>query len=129
MFTKWSCAFPGLPEQVAEARHFVAALLHGWSGADDAVLVVGELAANAVKHTQSGEIGGWFLVSVGFRDDRLRVQVKDQGGDRVPQMCDVTSHEEGGRGLMMVAACSKDWGAVTTPDGSRVWADFAWESA
>ncbi|WP_236068150.1 ATP-binding protein, partial [Streptomyces brasiliscabiei] len=50
MFAKWCRAFPGLPDQVAEARHFVAALLQERGVADDAVLVVSELATNAVRH-------------------------------------------------------------------------------
>ena len=33
---------------------------------DDAVLVVSELATNAVRHSSSGSAGGWFVVIVGF---------------------------------------------------------------
>lgn len=124
MLTKWCRAFPGLPEQVAEARHFVAALLHGWSGVDDAVLVVGELAANAVQHTLSGA-DGRFLVVVDFRAESVRVEVVDQGGGRMPQMCDATSQEESGRGLMLVAAFAKDWGVAVSVGGHSVWADFS----
>ncbi|WP_230864216.1 ATP-binding protein [Streptomyces clavuligerus] len=68
-----------------EARYFVAALLQGWSGVDDAQLVVGELAANAVKHTRSGAPGGSFHVTVVFRDGRVRVVVADQGGGGGPR--------------------------------------------
>ncbi|MFE0331699.1 ATP-binding protein [Streptomyces sp. NPDC058960] len=129
MLTKWCRAFPGLPEQVAEARHFVAALLEREQrgGLDDAVLVAGELAANAVRHSLSGAVGGWFLVIVGFGADRVRIEVVDQGGDRTPQMCDVTSQEEGGRGLLLVAACAKDWGVKAYPKSCSVWADLARE--
>ncbi|MCZ2527772.1 ATP-binding protein [Streptomyces sp. HB2AG] len=129
MFTKWCRAFPGLPEQVAEARHFVAALLREWGRADDGVLVVGELAANAVRHTLSGKAGGWFLVIVGFGAGFVRIEVIDQGGGGVPAMRDVTSLEEGGRGLALVAACAKDWGTKTLPKGSSVWADLVREGA
>ncbi|MQS37055.1 ATP-binding protein [Streptomyces katsurahamanus] len=126
MFTQWSRAFPGLPEQVAEARHFVAALLHGRSGADDIQLVVGELAANAVKHTLSGKDGGWFLVTLYFGDGLLRIQVEDQGGNGVPTIRAASCQEEGGRGLLLVAACSKGWGTSAGAHGNLVWADFAW---
>ncbi|MFE1781066.1 ATP-binding protein [Streptomyces sp. NPDC059506] len=129
MFTKWCRAFPGLPDQVAEARHFVAALLQEWGRADDGVLVVGELAANAVRHTLSGRAGGWFLVVVGFGTGFVRIEVIDQGGGGVPAMRDVTSLEEGGRGLALVAACAKDWGTKTLPKGSSVWADLVREGA
>ncbi|MEV5435166.1 ATP-binding protein [Streptomyces sp. NPDC052682] len=129
MLTKWGRAFPGRPEQVAEARHFVAALLEERGCADEGALVVGELAANAVRHSLSGEAGGWFLVVVGFGADFVRIEVIDQGGDGVPAMRDVVPLEEGGRGLMLVAACAKDWGVKTLPHGSSVWADLVGEGA
>jgi anti-sigma regulatory factor (Ser/Thr protein kinase) len=129
VLTKWGRAFPGLPEQVAEARHFVAGLLREWGRVDEAALIVGELAANAVCHTLSGKAGGWFLVVVGFGADFVRIEVIDQGSDGVPMMRDISPLEEGGRGLMLVAACAKDWGAKTLPQGSSVWADLVREEA
>jgi anti-sigma regulatory factor (Ser/Thr protein kinase) len=127
VLTKWCRAFPGLPDQVAEARHFVAALLEEWGCADEGALVVGELAANAVRHSLSGKAGGWFLVVVGFGADVVRIEVIDQGGNGTPTMRDATDLEEGGRGLMLVAACAKEWGAKTLPQGSSVWADLVRE--
>ncbi|MEV5430604.1 ATP-binding protein [Streptomyces sp. NPDC052701] len=127
MRAKWCRAFPGLAEQVPQARHFVAALLAEQGPVDDAVLIVSELATNAVRHTLSGSAGGWFLVVVGFGDDLVRIEVVDQGGDRVPHLCDVTGQEEGGRGLLLIAACAKDWGVKNWPDGRSVWADLARE--
>jgi anti-sigma regulatory factor (Ser/Thr protein kinase) len=127
VLTKWCRPFPGLPEQVAEARHFVAALLQEWGCVDKGALVVGELAANAVRHSLSGKAGGWFLVVVGFGADFVRIEVIDQGGDDVPVMREVAGLEEGGRGLMLVAACAEDWGAKTLPQGSSVWADLVRE--
>ncbi|MDX3838980.1 ATP-binding protein [Streptomyces europaeiscabiei] len=124
MFTKWCRAFPGLPDQVAEARHFVAALLQERGVADDAVLVVSELATNAVRHTLSGSAGGWFLVVVAFRADCVRLEVVDQGGDSVPRMRDAASQDDGGRGLLLVSACAKDWGVKDVPSGRTVWADL-----
>ncbi|MDX3713776.1 ATP-binding protein [Streptomyces europaeiscabiei] len=129
MFTKWCRAFPGLPDQVAEARHFVAALLQERGVADDAVLVVSELATNAVRHTLSGSVGGWFLVVVAFRADGVRLEVVDQGGDNVPEMCDVVSQDNGGRGLWLVSACAKDWGVKDVPSGRTVWADLIGDGA
>jgi anti-sigma regulatory factor (Ser/Thr protein kinase) len=129
MLTKWCRAFPGLPEQVAHARHFVAALLTDRDPVEDAVLVVSELAANAVRHTLSGGERGWFLVIVGFGEDLVRIEVLDQGGERAPRLRDATSQEEGGRGLLLVAACAKDWGVKNWPDGRSVWAELARASA
>lgn len=129
MRTKWCRAFPGLAEQVVQARHFVGALVAEKGPVDDATLVVSELATNAVRHSLSGAEGGWFLVVVGFGDGCIRIEVVDQGGERVPHVCDVTSQEEGGRGLLLIAACAKDWGVKNWPDGRSVWAELAWESA
>lgn len=125
MFTKWCRLFPGLPDQVAEARHFVAALLQERSVADDAVLVVSELATNAVRHTLSGSAGGWFLVVLTFRADCVRLEVVDEGGDSFPQMGDAAAQDDGGRGLLLVSACAKDWGVKDVPSGRTVWADLA----
>ncbi|MEU9351595.1 ATP-binding protein [Streptomyces griseoloalbus] len=127
MRSKWCRAFPGLAEEVARARHFVAALLSGHGPVDDAVLVVSELATNAVRHTLSGAVGGWFLVVIDFGDDLVRIEVVDQGGEHVPHLRDASTHEEGGRGLQMIAACAKDWGVKTWPEGRSVWADLARE--
>ncbi|WP_217182227.1 ATP-binding protein [Streptomyces sp. AC495_CC817] len=128
MLKKWCRIFPGLPWQVAEARHFVAALLgdEGSRLVEDAELVVGELAANAVRHTRSGWYRGWFLVVVGFSDDLVRIEVIDQGSDNEPQVRSVISPVDvGGRGLLLIAACAKDWGVKDRPGGRCVWADLA----
>ncbi|MFD6026040.1 ATP-binding protein [Streptomyces griseoluteus] len=127
MLKKWCRAFPGLVEEVAHARHFVASLTAQLGAVDDAVLVVSELATNAVRHSLSGSAHGWFLVVVGFSDDLVRIEVIDQGGDREPHLCDATSQEEGGRGLLLIAGCAKDWGVKNWPDGRSVWAEVARE--
>ncbi|MFE1433057.1 ATP-binding protein [Streptomyces griseoaurantiacus] len=130
MRSKWCRAFPGVAEEVAHARHFVAALLDGRGLVEDAVLVVSELATNAVRHSLSGSAGGWFLVVVCFGGgDLVRIEVVDQGGERVPHLCDVTSQEEGGRGLLLIASCAKDWGVKNWPDGRSVWAELTREGA
>ncbi|MCF2539032.1 ATP-binding protein [Streptomyces nigra] len=127
MRSKWCRAFPGVAEEVAQARHFVAALLDGHGPLDDAVLVVSELATNAVRHSRSGAPGGWFLVVVCFGDDLVRIEVVDEGGERVPHLCDVTSQEESGRGLLLIASCAKDWGVKNWPQGRAVWAELVRE--
>ncbi|GHE45977.1 ATP-binding protein [Streptomyces griseoaurantiacus] len=129
MLSKWCRAFPGLAEEVTHARHFVASLLAERGPVDDAVLIVSELATNAVRHSLSGSAGGWFLVIVAFGHDLVRLEVVDQGGPHVPHLCDVTNQEEGGRGLLLIAACAKDWGVKEWPDGRTVWAELAREGA
>lgn len=127
MLTKWCRPFPGLPQEVAEARHFVASLLEVEEAraVEDAVLIVSELASNAIRHSRSGWEGGWFLVIVKFELDRVRIEVVDEGGAGVPRLLDASDQAEGGRGLMLAAACAKDWGVKEWPQGRSVWADLA----
>lgn len=127
MRTKWCRAFRGVAEEVAAARHFVASVLAERGPAEEAVLVVSELATNALRHSLSGSAGGWFYVIVGLSDDFVHIEVVDHGGACEPHLCDVTAHEEGGRGLVLIAACAKDWGVKDWPDGRSVWAELAWE--
>ncbi|GKQ34033.1 ATP-binding protein [Streptomyces sp. A012304] len=125
---KWCRLFPGMPWQVSEARRFVAGLLadEGKAVVEDAELVVGELASNAVRHTRSGWYRGWFLVIVGFSDDTVRIEVIDQGSDDEPLVRSVRSPvEEGGRGLLLIAACAENWGVKDRPGGRCIWADLA----
>ncbi|MFI7499589.1 ATP-binding protein [Streptomyces sp. NPDC049687] len=129
---QWSRQFPGLPRKVAEARDFVAALLEdeGPGPVEDAALIVSELATNAVRHTRSGRYGGWFRVTVGFSDDVVRIEVIDSGGDEEPLVRSVNaSVDEGGRGLLLITACAKDWGVQDRPYGRCIWAELARVSA
>ena len=71
--------FPGQREQAGQARAFLAAFLGGWSRVDDAVLLIGELSANAVVHTGSGAPGGLFTVRASLTGAWLRAEVEDQG--------------------------------------------------
>jgi hypothetical protein len=55
--------FPGEASAVGQAREFVADVLgKGWPGLDDVLLLVSEISSNAVRHTASGDDGGWFDV-------------------------------------------------------------------
>jgi hypothetical protein len=41
--------------------------------------------------------------------------------DEMPVVTDVAADEENGRGLMLVAALGKDWGAYRKTEGKVVW--------
>src|ERR1700720_4026026 len=65
--------FPVRPP--AAARHFAIGTLRRWAAdhlADDAALVVTELAANAVVHARSD-----FTVALSAQGDTLRISVRD----------------------------------------------------
>jgi anti-sigma regulatory factor (Ser/Thr protein kinase) len=58
----WEQAFPGTLEQVRRVRGAVRPLLQDCPGADDLVLMVSELSANAIAHSRSSRPGGKFTV-------------------------------------------------------------------
>jgi anti-sigma regulatory factor (Ser/Thr protein kinase) len=112
----WSRAFAATPAHIREARRFLAAILDGHPAADDAVLCLSELAANAVLHSRSGQPGGHFTVRAGMHGDGLRVEVGDQGG---PWTWLPRDDEQHGRGLLIVAQLAHGWGR--SGDGAAGW--------
>ncbi|GII76304.1 hypothetical protein Sru01_12860 [Sphaerisporangium rufum] len=136
----WHRAFPGTPDQAARARAFVRFLLSGLPCADEAELIVSELAGNALRHTRSAAEGGWFAVEVTLTpgsgpDDPATVviTVDDCGGGGVPSFTGrspVEAFAESGRGLATVAALAARTGYHGSPaTGHRVWAVFALRAA
>ncbi|MET8157137.1 ATP-binding protein [Sphaerisporangium sp. NPDC005289] len=138
----WRRVFPGALDQAAEARRFTRFLLGGTPFADDAELVVGELAGNAVRHTRSGSPEGHFTVEIALDSPRRRplgasvravgvmVTVYDLGGAGVPAFGDHGRADiacaEGGRGLAIVTALAERAGFQGAPaTGHRVWAYLA----
>ena len=53
----WTGEFPARPEQVGQARKFLAAALGGCPATDDAVLCLSELVGNSVLHSASRRPG------------------------------------------------------------------------
>lgn len=93
------------------------------------VTIANELAANALKHTRSGQMGGSYTVMLCRRRDILWVAVTDQGADTVPTPKPLDAVSEGGRGLALVAQlaaeCGGMWGHMQVPGGRRTWATLA----
>lgn len=116
---------PGKATSVPRARHYVRDLLaatgHTW--ADDALLLVGELVANAVRHSRSNRPGGRVTVSVAVREGALHVDVADAGSaDRRPRLrTRVSADSGGGRGLRLVRRLASAWGWREIPAGRVVW--------
>jgi len=104
------------------ARRFAVDALSrcGWGSlTDDASVVVGELAANAVVHARTP-----FTVTLSSREGRLTVAVRDHS-PRTPNLRDPASLETHGRGLRLVAGVSANWGTELVPAGKVVWAELA----
>jgi hypothetical protein len=113
--------FAGSLDSIGSARRFVVAALEvGGHGvvADDAALVVTELAANAVVHARSA-----FTVTIRAGVDRVRICVRDfaalprsASGQALPAK---PLH-----GLGAVAAMAVRWGVVPAGLGKDVWAEL-----
>ena len=101
-------------------------VLAGRPEAETAALVVSELSTNAVCHTASGGPDGLFAVTVWREEDRATVTVQDMGAVGEPAIGPAEGDEPGesGRGLLLVAAVAKDWGATRNRLGWQVWAEL-----
>src|SRR5215467_5926464 len=105
----WRREFHGKPDQVRLVRAFAAHLLAGFPILDDVLLVLDELAVNAVRHTRSGRDGGRFTVEISMDVASVIVYVTDQGGPGEPRPRSITDLAEDGRGLLTVAALTATW--------------------
>lgn len=115
-------AHPGSP---ARARRLARTRLADWSVCADtcesAVLVVSELVTNAVVHTASSRV----VCELADHDGMVRIAVRDEGcGPGEPHPAQQRPDEEHGRGLLLVAALCRAWGAQEYGPGLLVWAEL-----
>ncbi|MBY8885000.1 ATP-binding protein [Streptomyces sp. PTM05] len=97
--------FPGRPANVRDARHWALRLLANDLRADDAALIVTELAGNATRHTASGDQGGTFHVALDLTARALTISVTDSGTAKTtPHIDRPTTDDPHGRGLAIVTA-------------------------
>jgi anti-sigma regulatory factor (Ser/Thr protein kinase) len=86
---------------------------------NDVVLVMSELATNAVQHA-----GTPYAVMLSSADGSVRLEVRD-GSSSGPTLVDASPSDLRGRGLLIVDALSRDWGVAATASGEKaVWAEF-----
>ncbi|WP_190276676.1 ATP-binding protein [Catenulispora acidiphila] len=119
----WTRSFKGLPEQVADVRELIRWVIGDVDGADDVVLVASELAANAIRHSASGDLGGSLALQVAAFSDAWHVRLTDQGGRTNPTW-EPADDDEAGRGLPVVMALSRAWGVIGGSTGRTVWAEI-----
>ncbi|MFF4824561.1 ATP-binding protein [Streptomyces sp. NPDC001312] len=100
----------------------------GTEAHDSVVLVVAELAANAVLH---GRVPGRdFALALSFEEGRdvVRIEVTDTH-PALPARMTPGPDESGGRGLVLVDALTVDWGLRDRlGPGKTVWAECALSS-
>ena len=116
--------FPGDGASVGQARRFVRGVLGAdWPGLDELLVMVSEIASNAVRHTASGDYG-WFDLTVSAAGCTARVEVADGGGLSEPRLPDNGGELgalTGGRGLRIVDALADGWGHGGDELGRVVW--------
>jgi anti-sigma regulatory factor (Ser/Thr protein kinase) len=113
---------PSTAQTPSVARTFTRETLTRWrlmASYDDVALVVSELVTNAVMHA-----GGTITVELHRLDHSVRVVVADDSV-ALPIERPGAADDEAGRGMQLVAAVARDWGAVTWADGGKVvWAEM-----
>ena len=113
---------PPEPTSAGVARRFVASTLEaGDEVAELAVLLVSELASNAVLHARTP-----FELVVDDDGRRLRVEVHDDSPS-LPTLKDYVAESVTGRGLHMVAASADNWGFEASERGKCVWFELAYQ--
>jgi hypothetical protein len=107
----------------------VRAVAHEWglTGlADTAELLTSELVTNAVQASERLKIRADLatvpVIRLWVTSDgvSLIIHVWD-GSDQMPVLIDFAADDQNGRGLLLVAALGKDWGAYRKAEGKVVW--------
>lgn len=110
-----------MPASVAAARRQAHDVLDIWCRRghlreDDALLLLDELAANAVRHAQTP-----FTMTLSLNSDVLRGGVLDDN-PRPPVLRTPTLEDLGGRGIHLVSVLADQWGVDQHDgDGKTVW--------
>ncbi|MFJ8230307.1 ATP-binding protein [Streptomyces sp. NPDC094448] len=107
--------------RVRPIRHLTADRLRHWhldDLADDAALIVSELVSNAIRYGDGHRI----TLRVEHRARELRIEVADGTPGRAVART-AGNEDEGGRGLLLVAALAREWG--TSSGGETTWCVLA----
>ena len=114
------------PAAAAEARRQVQAIIRTWDvpvDEADAVLLTSELVTNAITHVAGRTI--WLAITCG--EDQFRVDVQDSSF-AMPAPQTGPADAETGRGLMLVASLSAEWGYYPAPSGKAVYFALAYRA-
>lgn len=117
--------YAATPDQVRHARSFLRGVLKACPMVDDAVLLISELCANAVQHSDSRKPGGTFTVHAEVHEgEYVWAEVEDCGGLWAPSE---SRSDWGGHGLAIVRAMASDWGRDgDAATGWVVWFRLDW---
>ncbi|MER7757650.1 ATP-binding protein [Kitasatospora sp. NPDC097643] len=113
------------PDSTPLARHllraYLSALPTGDRYSDIAELLLGELFANAVQHSDA-PVDRLIEVRFALANSRLRLEVHDAGSGR-PTLRTASPEDEHGRGLFLVNELAERWGCCPRAGGIG---KFAW---
>ena len=122
----WHCVpLTAGPAAAAEARGQVRAAICAWEVPIEpgvAVLLTSELVTNAIRQ----EVGKLVTLAITCSCGQLRVDVHDTSRS-LPVLVDAPADAETGRGLMLVATLSSQWGFYPTPAGKAVYFTLVFE--
>ncbi|MGW0366325.1 ATP-binding protein [Streptomyces sp. NPDC002990] len=110
---------------VPAARHFTRDTLRAWGVSarrDDMLLCVSELATNALRYGVPR--GRGYLLRLLIFDATVRIEVHDSGPGLSRVLSRPSGGENGGRGLLLVAALADQWGVLPRSPGKVVWCEF-----
>jgi anti-sigma regulatory factor (Ser/Thr protein kinase) len=111
------------PAAAGQARAEVREAIFAWDlpvDASVAVLLTSELVTNAIRH----ETGETIVLDIGCGRGELRVDVHDTARPR-PALVNAPADAENGRGLLLVATLSDNWGCYRTRAGKAVYFKLA----
>lgn len=105
--------------ELAKVRSWVRTVLGGFpaSVVTTAVMVVDELASNALRHGHAP-----YHVRLLPSAAKVRIEVDDGSGETARRR---TPSDQGGRGLLLVERCAAAWGQLGRPTGKTLWAELA----
>ncbi|WP_224273657.1 ATP-binding protein [Streptomyces sp. LS1784] len=103
-------------------RAYLSGLPTGERYCDTAELLLGELFANAVQHSDA-PADRHIEIRFALVNSRLRLEVHDAGSGR-PSLRTAAPDDEYGRGLFLVDELAERWGCATRPGGigKFIWA-------
>jgi anti-sigma regulatory factor (Ser/Thr protein kinase) len=108
---------------VAYARRVAGAQLEEWGLPEAAYvteLVVSELVTNAIRY-------GSEPIQLRLIYDRTLICEVSDGNSTSPHLRRARTYDEGGRGLLLVAQLTKNWGTRHTATGKTIWTEQALE--
>jgi anti-sigma regulatory factor (Ser/Thr protein kinase) len=119
-------AFAGRASDLPVMRQWLKSVLSTSAVLDDVLSIATELGANAIKHTASGD-GGGFAVELFCTSSCIRVTVSDAGSLGEPRVIEDLGAEHG-RGLLLVQGLAERMGVSGDERGRQVWAEVAWDN-